>query len=438
MNTINRNKPILVITYYWPPSGGSGVQRWVKFCKYLPEFGIEPVVLTVKNGTYPLIDESLTNEVPDGLQVFRSRSLEPYSVFARLTGKSQQEVSTPATAFSTDGGLLQKLGVWVRSNIMIPDARRGWVPFTFSKAKTLIHELNIDTVVTTGPPNSTHLIGTRLKEWNPRLRWIMDMRDPWSKIFYNESLPRTSIAQQIDEALERKALTMADEVVVISESMKKLESTIHVREYHPIPNGFDHTDFMNSPIEVKTEKYHIKYVGSMTPAAIPYHFFEALSSLEPSLKNKISLTFFGSYTAKVKEAIQKYGLEDITNFRGYLPHLEAKKEMQSADLLLLVIPDTKNNELILTGKIFDYIGAQKPVFCIGPVPGDASNIINTYNLGVSFHYNDTAAMHDWIVNQLGDNPTPYNKWQGSLKDHPFSRYSLSRRMSQLILSENNQ
>ncbi len=435
MSKSNRNKRILVITYYWPPSGGAGVQRWVKFCKYLPEFGIEPVVLTVENGTYPLVDESLSKEVPDDLQVFRSRSLEPYSLFARITGRTRKEVSTPATAFSTEGGILQKLGVWIRSNIMIPDARRGWVPFTVSKAKTLILELGIDTVVTTAPPNSTHLIGTRLKEWNPGLKWIMDMRDPWSKIFYNESLPRTSIAQQLDEALERKALSMADEVVVISESMKKLESEIHPRAYHPIPNGFDHADFTDPPEEKKKEKYVIKYVGSMTPAAIPYHFFEALSGLDHALRKKLSLTFYGSYTSKVREAIEQYGLQEITSFRGYLPHLEAKKEMQTADLLLLVIPDTKDNELILTGKIFDYIGAQKPVFCIGPVPGDASDIIDTYDLGVSFEYHETKAMQDWIVNQLGDNPSPYNKWQGSLKDHPFSRYSLSRRMSELILKE---
>lgn len=188
-------KKVLIITYYWPPSGGAGVQRWVKFCKYLPQLDYEPIVLTVKDGTYPLVDETLVDQIPEELKVYRSKIIEPYSIFGALTGKGKLEVSKPATAFSTKNeGLIKRLGVLVRANFFIPDARRFWVPFAFKKAKEIIEEHKIETVITTAPPNSTHLIGTPLKKAFPELRWIMDMRDPWSKIFFNETIPRSNFA----------------------------------------------------------------------------------------------------------------------------------------------------------------------------------------------------------------------------------------------------
>lgn len=426
-------KSILLISYYWPPSGGAGVQRWVKFCKYLPEFNVNPVVLTVKNGTYPVLDESLEDDLPEGIDVRRSKSIEPYSFFGKLTGRSDKQVSTPSTAFSMEGGWMQKLGVWIRSNFFIPDARIGWISATLSKAKAIIQEKNIDTVITTGPPNSTHIIGTKLKTWRPDVKWIMDMRDPWSQIFYNENLPRTNLAQHIDETLERDALKAANEVIVVSHHMAKLEQRIYDRKYRIIANGFDHTDFpeqQNS--ESPGDTFTIKYVGSMTEPAIPHQFFKALTSLNDRQRSQLDIQFFGSYNEKVQKVIEQNGLNELVSFKGYVPHLEAKAEMQSADLLLLVIPDTKDNELILTGKLFDYMAAQTPILFIGPPHGDAAAIIQEYELGGCFDYADLEAMQRFLADVLDGNDIAYKKWASDIKLHPYSRFSLTKKLVNVI------
>lgn len=425
-------KKVLIITYYWPPSGGAGVQRWVKFSKYLPEFDIEPIVLTVKDGTYPLQDKTLIDEISKDLKVFQAKAIEPYSIFGSILGKSSTQVSTPSTAFTPDGNTLKKLGIWVRANFFIPDARIGWVPFAFRKAKKIIKELNIDTIITTGPPNSTHLIGSKLKSKNSTLRWVMDMRDPWSKIFFNETLPRTSFAKNRDIFLEKKALHLADQVILVSNSMLPLQKNIYDRDYLVINNGFDHSEF-NAIESLKSKTLlKIKYIGSMTESAIPYNLFKALQTFDDESKNRIRVEFFGSINDKVIDVIKSHDLNNIVSFHGYLPHLQAKKEMLSADLLLLVIPNTSDNELIITGKIFDYIGAQKPILCIGPKNGDAANLIEKYNLGVNIDYEDIEKIKVEIKNMLESNFITYTKWSGDLKNHPFSRYSLTSKLSDCL------
>ena len=432
---MNPKKKVLIITYYWPPSGGSGVQRWVKFCKYLPGFNIEPIVLTVKNGTYPLLDETLIDQVPKDLKVFRSKIFEPYKLYAKILGKTTKDVATPSIAFSTDKSIFQKLGVWIRANFFIPDARRGWVYPSTKKAKEIISNHEISTIITTGPPNSTHLIGSKLKKWNPKIKWIMDMRDPWSKIFFNQIIPRTSIATSIDEYYEKQALKLADEVIVISKGMLKIQKEIYNRYYKVLTNGFDHSDFP----EIDTtpnQKITIKYVGSMTDSAIPFIFFDALKSLTPEKRSLLSIDFYGSVTSKVFRIIEDYKLDDIIKFHGYIPHLEAKKEMQRSDFLLLVIPDTTDNELILTGKIFDYIAAKKPILCIGPIPGDASDIVLNNNLGSCFRYNERDLLLNFIEDILDGEIKNYKTLDIDFKNHPFSRYNLSSKLSNLIKTIN--
>lgn len=425
-------KKVLIITYYWPPSGGSGVQRWVKFCKYLPEFDIQPIVLTVKNATYPVIDETLKDEISDDLEVYHSKSFEPYKLFGKLTGRSDKEVSSPTTAFSTEGSWIKKIGVWIRSNFFVPDARIGWIPDTYKKARKIITEESIDTIITTGPPNSTHLIGKRLKDRNSDLKWIMDMRDPWSQIFYNETLPRTTLAQKFDLFLEERSLKTADEVVVVSSGMSKLQNSIVERSYHVITNGFDHTDFPSMIIPDKNEKFVIKYIGSMTESAIPHNLFQALSSISDTGLKKIELQFFGSYSEKIHQYIDTYGLGELIRFKGYVPHMQAKSEMQKANLLVLVIPNTKNNKIILPGKLFDYIGSQTPILMIGPKDGDAASVIKTYGLGKTFEFNETESLRSFLLNSIKGTQIPYDRWKDELKKHPFSRYNLAKQIAHIV------
>jgi hypothetical protein len=425
-------KKVLILTYYWPPSGGSGVQRWVKFCKYLPDFGIEPIVLTVQNGTYPLLDTSLQNEVAHNLEVHKTNSIEPYHLFSKFTGKSVKQVSNPSNAFNTNGSWKQKLGVWLRSNFFIPDARLGWVPSARKKATEILEANDIDTVITTGPPNSTHLIGKYLKEKKSSLKWIMDMRDPWSQIFYNKSLPRVPLASHIDLHLETQCLKKADEVVVISNKMLKLQTKIVNRSYTVITNGFDHSDFTNTVESKSSDFFTIKYVGSMSINAIPHNFFKAISKLPAQLKTKLKIQFTGTYSSEIHSIINQYGVSELIEFQDYLPHLEAKKEMKNADLLLLTIPNTTDSEILTTGKIFDYIASQVPIICIGPLKGEAAFIIDEYQLGRTYDYDEVEALSKDLVSAVNENNFLYQKWETDLQHHPFSRLSLTKVYANLI------
>lgn len=425
-------KKVLLISYYWPPSGGSGVQRWVKFCKYLPDFEIEPIVLTVENGTYPLTDSTLEEEVSPNLKVYKSKSIEPYSLFGKILGQSANQVSTPSTAFSDNGNILKKFGVWVRANFFIPDARIGWIPFTVKKASEIIYKHNIETIITTGPPNSTHLIGLKLVKKNPKLNWIMDMRDPWTQIFYNQDLPRHSFASKKDLELEKKALKHADEVILVSKSVQDIQKEIYDRGYQIVTNGFDHTEFSVTSESNRKDILSIKYIGSMTESAIPYNFFNALKELDKKLQKRVKIDFIGSINSKVTEIIRSQDLNHIVHFSKYLPHLEAKNEMQTSDVLLLTIPNTKNSNAITPGKIFDYIGAHKPILCIGPNNGDAAKIITEYNLGYNFGYDDQVTLKAKLEELIKSDVSSYNTWSSDLKDHPFSRYSLTKKLSQIL------
>ena len=194
-------KKVLIITYYWPPSGGSGVQRWLKFSKYLPEFGIEPIVLTVDPdfATYPSIDTTLELEVSDSIRVYRTKAKNPLEVYQKIRRKP-----APQSGFAGEkkSGLLDKIFRFIRGNVFLPDARIGWNPYAFEKAKQLIKELNINTVITTSPPHSTQLIGLRLKK-EFTIQWIADLRDPWTEIYYNKELFRTNWAERQDAKMEK-------------------------------------------------------------------------------------------------------------------------------------------------------------------------------------------------------------------------------------------
>lgn len=427
-------KKVLIITYYWPPSGGSGVQRWVKFAKYLRDFGWEPVILTVSNPTYPILDDSLQDEIHPNTKIYFSKSFEPYSILARLSRKSKEDVIKPTQVFSDNNSILKRFSLYIRANLFIPDARVGWVFKASKKAKSIVKDQNINIIITTGPPNSTHLIGKKLKSWNKDLSWIMDMRDPWSKIFYNESLPRTKYSRNLDLKLEIECLKNADNVLVISSGMEELQRQIHEREYILLENGFDHEDFIeiSNSNDTRSSKLNISYIGSMTDSAIPRRFFDALAELSAEQRGKLEINFYGTFNTTLENLVSSLEVSSLINLNPYLAHLEAKKRMSEADFLLLVIPNTKENKLILTGKIFDYIAAQKPIICIGPKNGDAYKIIEDYNLGLNFEYEDKTGVSQFLANINKNNSYSYKPWEGDLKHHPFSRYSLTEKLSNIL------
>ena len=372
-------KKVLLITYYFPPSGGAGVQRWLKTIKYLPEFGVETIVLTVdpQVASYPQIDESLCNEVPDFVKVYKTKTKEILSIYKKVS--PQKQVPYGGFANEPNPTLIQKISRFIRGNFFLPDPRRGWNKFALAKAKQIIEQEGIETIITTSPPHSTQLIGLELKRLYPRIKWVADLRDPWTDIYYNEDLYPTRWAKKRNLRYERSVLLSADQIITVSEECKRLfaQKADVAEKIAVIPNGYDTKDFINSTIINKKEKItpnYLTYVGVMAPQ----YDLEPLKSLVQD-RNNILLRFVGVVSEDIKREIESWGVQ--TEFIPYVSHAEAITYMRSADALLLFIPNVPNNEGILTGKLFEYLASERKILLFGPENGDAMKLINECEAG---------------------------------------------------------
>lgn len=434
---------VLLVTYYWPPCGGAGVQRILKFAKYLPRFDIQPIVLTVSNPTYPVFDESLSEEVPDNLPIHKTFSLEPFSLYGRISGKSKQEVAQPTMALKGQKSLTGRLATWIRANLFLPDARLGWIFTAKPKARELINSYGVDAILTSGPPHSVHFIGNFIKK-KTGIRWIADFRDPWTHIHYNQVLPRTKLVQKLDLLFESRILSSADEVLVVSPSMESIQKKVVNRTYNIITNGFDPDDFYRSE-QLESQHYinkdllTIRFVGSVREAAIPEGFLKAISQLKD--KNKIRIEFVGNIHPYVKRIVKDLDISEQVKFMPYVPHVKAIKYMQTTDLLLLSISQTKNSEQILTGKLFDYLGAKRPILFLGPSHGDAAKIIKEIDQGVCYEHEDVEAIKNHLEahiqeyfqkGELSNKGANIEEKQKNQENHPYSRIELTRQLSELL------
>ena len=422
-------KKVLIITYYWPPSGGAGVQRWLKFAKYLPEFGWQPVILTVdpSYASYPQRDESLAGEIDPNCLVYTTKSFELYNLYKLISGK--KEVPYGGFANESKEGLLQKISKFLRGNFLLPDPRKGWNRYALKKASALIREFNIDTVVTTSPPHSTQLIGLKLKK-KFNIKWIADLRDPWTDIYYYNQFKHTALARKIDLQFERKVVENADLLVTVSEDVKRIfasKSSLPVAaKTVVIPNGYDEDDFLNKKVPAETKKV-ITYTGTISEAYPVDCFLEALVSLEENLKSQILIRFVGKVPPSVVQKFRDTGLE--IDLVGYVDHPKSIEYLFRSHLLLLVIPEVKNNHGILTGKFFEYLASRKPVLAIGPTQGDLAKIMKQTNCGQLFDYRDKEGMRGFLAASLKNSVSelPPDERAGQ-----YSRKALTEKIAQLL------
>ena len=421
-------KKVLIITYYWPPSGGAGVQRWLKFAKYLPEFGWEPIILTVDqaNASYPQRDESLLAEVAPECKVYTTKSFELYDVYKFISGK--KEVPYGGFANESKEGILQKLSKFIRGNFLLPDPRKGWNKYALRKAAELIEKYQIETVVTTSPPHSTQLIGLKLKR-KFKIRWIADLRDPWTDIYYYDQFLHTPLARTIDKNLERRVIENADLLITVSEDVKRLfaaKSDLPIREKtEVVPNGFDEDDFKVSTVMTESKKT-ITYTGTISEAYDVDQFLEALVNLPESLRLNLKVRFVGKVPFSVEQKFRKTGLE--IELVGYVDHCKSIDYLMRSDILLLVIPKVINNQGILTGKFFEYLASQKPVLAIGPTDGDLAKIMEETQCGRLFDYQDSAGMRKYIHSELENPATKQNSENAS----QYTRRELTRKIAKLL------
>lgn len=372
-------KKVLIITYYWFPAGGSGVQRWLKFVKYLRYFNIEPIVYTVKNPQYDFTDESLFKDIPKGITVLKQPIFEPQKLF-----RNQKE---SAGFLNEKPSLLEKTKRYIRANYFVPDAKKFWIqPSVKYLKKYLSENKDVDTVITTGPPHSMHLIALQLKKVLP-IKWIADFRDPWTDIDYFHKLPLTPKVLKKHHSLEKEVLKNADRVVVVGNTMKSKYKQI-IDNVNVITNGYDYEIEDNR--YVLDSKYTLTHIGLMNADRNPVILWEAIKELcdeHKDFKNDFQLQLVGNMDNSVKKSVEKYRLDNNVKSIGYVPYTEAQKYQQASQVLLLIVNDVPSAKGIITGKVFEYLQARRPIIAIAPTDGDLADIISKTNSGDVVDFN---------------------------------------------------
>jgi glycosyltransferase involved in cell wall biosynthesis len=431
------NKKVLIVTYYWPPSGGSGVQRWLKFVKYLPALGWEPYVFTPENPSFAVKDESLHKNVPEEAEVIRFPIWEPYAVFFALGGIFGKRTSAKSTQLvsTKNESLFQRISTWIRGNLFIPDPRVFWVKPSVAFLDEFLKDNQITTIITTGPPHSLHLIGLRLKKKNPALRWLADFRDPWSQWGLLDSLKVSKWARKYHHRLESKVLAVATEIITITPFYVRQFETLASRKVRLLTNGFDEDDFKDIHYS-KPSKFVIRHIGIVNEKCDPRPFLKALLQLlkdAPEMAAHIQLEFIGDVHVQIRKFVKESeGLEPITNFAGNIPHVELMKLYGSSSLLLLILTGYRDAEGYMPGKLFEYLATGLPILGVGPEHGDAAALLRETDAGEmidSFNFEKIKASLLHHFNVWHSSAEPLVKKNGVNK---YSRREITRGLVKLL------
>lgn len=414
---------VLIITYYWPPSGGSGVQRWLKFVKYLRDFDIEPVVYTVDNPLYPTIDNSLLHEIPEGIEVLKKPIIDPQRLVTRLFGKKTEN----NIGNSSQKGSLS----WVRGNFFIPDPKMFWIRPSVSFLKKYLQKNTIDAIISTGPPHSMHLIAEKLKA-STDIPWIADFRDPWSGLYYTIDFKLSNFAKKRNEKLENGVLKNADVVITVGDFLKKeLKGKANLVEV--ITNGYDHEVFTQKTTALDT-MFSIAHIGLLPKQSNPIILWKVLQEIcavDAEFSNHLELQMTGSVSEEVMDSIASHSLSKYVTSNGYVQHEKAIELQQKAQVLLLLIPKVENAKGIITGKIFEYVQAKRPILAIGPEDGDVATIIKETESGVVVDFDAAEKLKAVILDMYHD--FKKNSLEVSSKNiEKYHRKALTEKLSKII------
>ncbi|OXB21329.1 glycosyl transferase family 1 [Flavobacterium tructae] len=423
-------KKLLIITYYFPPAGGPGVQRWLKFVKYLPEFGIQPIVYVPENPTYPIVDEGLVNEISDKVIVLKNKIWEPYQLASVFSKNKTKKISSGIFPHKKKQTFLDKTFLWVRGNLFIPDARVFWVKPSVAYLEKYIKENNIDTIVTSGPPHSLHLIGLELKE-KLNVKWFADFRDPWTTIGYHKALRLSGYAAKKHKNLEHKVLNSADTIIVTSKTTKVEFEAITNKPISVITNGYDIENVEKQTLDAK---FTLAHIGSFLSDRNPQFLWECLVELlqeVPEFKSHLEIKLIGAVSQEVLDAITEFDLKNYLNLLGYVSHHEAIAHQKKSQVLLLIEINSEDTKSIIPGKLFEYMVSNRPIIAIGPQGSDFADIIKETNTGVFFDYSEKAKLKSVILDF-------YNQFlEGKLQANgvglqQYSRKNLTKQLAQLI------
>ena len=393
-------KKVLIITYYWPPSGGGGVMRWLKMSKYLPELGWQPIIYTPANPDASVTDESLKKEIhPDTIEL-KTPIWEPYDLYRKLTGKKSTEKFKPGyISEASSGNWKNKLSVFIRGNLLIPDPRMFWIRPSVKFLSKYLTENPVELIVSTGPPHSMHLIALGLKNHFPKIKWIADFRDPWTDIDFYSKLKLTKWADRRHHKLEHKVVTAADHIVTVSNGCAADIEKVAKRTVEVIHNGYDPDDFKFEKIALD-KKFSISHFGAFNKDRNPKLLWEVLGEIakeNPLFKNDLYLQFIGQTDSSIIDSLKEQNLADQLKLIGHLPHQKGLIRLSSSQLLLLPLNDAPNVKGILPGKMFEYMALQRPILAIGPTDADYAKIINETSSGKCHGFNDKQAIKQTIL-----------------------------------------
>jgi glycosyltransferase involved in cell wall biosynthesis len=427
-------KKVLIITYYWPPAGGGGVQRWLKFTKYLRSHGIEPIIFTARGGEVPVIDASLEKEVPAGVRIIRHPIWEPYTFYKKLLGKKKNDrVYSGFIQDQKASGWKQKLSVFIRGNFFIPDARMFWINPSVKFLKKWLKDEHIDAIISTGPPHSTHRIALGLKR-STGLPWVADFRDPWTQIDFYDQLHLTKWADSRHKRMEQEVLKEADEVVTVSPSWGKgLESLVH-REIKIVNNGYDPEDFDRVP-DVYPTLFSICHVGSMNADRNPLALWDAIQQLlkeDARFHQFLKIRLIGQVDIAIQKEIDIRELNQYVQKIDFLAHAEIPIQLKNAGILLLPVNKTPNMDGVVPGKLYEYMAAKRPILVIGPPKGDTAQIITDASAGKIFNYDEIEALKQQLILWMNDFE------QGNLLIHSgqidnYSRKNLAGKFAKIVM-----
>ena len=426
----NNSNKLLIITYYWPPAGGPGVQRWLKFVKYLPDFDVQPIVYVPENPTYPIVDSNLVSEVSDKAIILKTPIFEPYQLASFLSKNKTKKISSGIIPNQKKQSFLEKLMLWVRGNLFIPDARVFWVKPSVAYLENYIRDNGIDTIITSGPPHSLHLIGLELKQ-KMNLKWLADFRDPWTTIGYHKSLRLSQYAAKKHKQLESQVLNSADTIIVTSKTTKTEFQALTTKPIEVITNGFD---VEKVDKQILDTKFSLAHIGSFLSERNPKILWESLVELcteIPDFKSHLEIKLIGAISQEVLETIEQFGLNLYLNNLGYVSHAEAVAHQRKSQVLLLIEINSEETKSILPGKLFEYMVSERPIVAIGPKDSDFAEIITNTNTGVFFEYSEKAKLKQTIHEY-------YNQFlEAKLKSHAvrlqqYSRKNLTQQLVELL------
>lgn len=431
-------KRVLYIAYYWPPCGGIGPVRNTKFTKYFRTFGWEPVIYAPQNAQYPVTDESTLKDLPAGVEILRTPIREPYGLFNIIKGKKKDEtVKDVFLIKEKEPRFMHRLGLWVRANFFIPDARVLWIKPSISYLRSYLKEHPVDAIISYGPPHSMHLIALALhKEFD--IPWLSDWQDPWTEIDYYEKFPMMKSAKRQHELLEKEVLQTANEVVMVSKSWCKDLEKLSGRNVHYIPFGYDADDFEGIPYEHNTH-FTITHFGTLGNDRNPMMLWETLQELiDENLihKNDIKIHLAGQVDGSVFQSIEHYGLKDQLIYEHQINKSALFHYLRKSELLLVLINKPEgglryNNRGRIPAKVFECIGAQRPILVIGPPDGDVANIVRETKAGINVDYQEKDALKQHLASlyiQWKNNAVVQQNTSGEIYNFEY----LCKQMSEIL------